>query len=319
MSRKMVCSLALGALALLVPAAGSAQTFVDVGVWTSGGGGRVVIGGAPVYRVPVYHAPVYRAPVYYRAPIYRPVYVAPAPVYVVQPYYGHRTTGDATRDGARRDADRTGPAMSTPTTIGTTAATIGVGANDESAPGSIRARTPRPDERARSTNVKIGPVIAGNSCQATSSPNVDAIGLVPNWRTLLASGSGTSALNTAAPSSGGSGSRLKMPRKHVLNQQHREQHRQEVGLAARSRDNRLEGHAVGRDERPQAEPHSQRHERGGRDHEIAGRSGRGHQRRAVRIAVRPVADRRERWPSRSPTPGSSRSAAAAPASRSARA
>jgi hypothetical protein len=91
MSRKIVCSLALGALALLVPAAGSAQTFVDVGVWTSGGGGRVVIGGPPVYSVPVYHAPVYRAPVYYPyypPPIYRPVYVAPRPVYV-QPYYGY--------------------------------------------------------------------------------------------------------------------------------------------------------------------------------------------------------------------------------------
>ena len=81
MSRKIVCSLALGGLALLVPAAGSAQTFVDVGVWTSGGGGRVVIGGAPVYRGPVYRAPVYVAPVY------RPVYVAPPPVYVVEPYY----------------------------------------------------------------------------------------------------------------------------------------------------------------------------------------------------------------------------------------
>ena len=80
MSRKLVCSLSLGALALLVPAAGSAQTFVDVGVWTRGGGGRVVIGGAPVYHVPVYRAPVYVAPVY------RPVYVAP-PVYVVEPYY----------------------------------------------------------------------------------------------------------------------------------------------------------------------------------------------------------------------------------------
>jgi hypothetical protein len=89
MSRKIVCSLALGALALLVPAAGSAQTFVDVGVWTSGGGGRVVIGGPPVYSVPVYHAPVYRGPVYYPAPIYRPVYVAPRPVYVVHPYYGY--------------------------------------------------------------------------------------------------------------------------------------------------------------------------------------------------------------------------------------
>lgn len=79
MSRKLVCSLSLG-LALMVPAAGSAQTFVDVGVWTRGGGGRVVIGGAPVYRAPVYRAPVYVAPVY------RPVYVAP-PVYVVEPYY----------------------------------------------------------------------------------------------------------------------------------------------------------------------------------------------------------------------------------------
>jgi hypothetical protein len=89
MVRKIVYSLALGALALLLPAAGSAQTFVDVGVWTSGGGGRVVIGGPPVYQVPVYHAPVYRAPVYYPAPVYGPVYVAPRPVYVVQPYYGY--------------------------------------------------------------------------------------------------------------------------------------------------------------------------------------------------------------------------------------
>ena len=81
MTRNMACSLTLGALALLVPTTGSAQTFVDVGVWTPGGGGRVVVGGAPVYGVPVYGAPVYGAPVYgvpvYRRPIYRPVYVAP--------------------------------------------------------------------------------------------------------------------------------------------------------------------------------------------------------------------------------------------------
>ena len=87
MTRNMAGSLTLGALALLVPATGSAQTFVDVGVWTPGGGGRVVVGGAPVYGVPVYGAPVYGAPVYgvpvYRRPVYRPVYVAP-PVYVVQ-------------------------------------------------------------------------------------------------------------------------------------------------------------------------------------------------------------------------------------------
>ena len=87
MTRNMACSLTLGALALLVPATGSAQTFVDVGVWTPGGGGRVVVGGAPVYGVPVYGAPVYGVPVY-RRPVYRPVYVAP-PVYVVQPYYRH--------------------------------------------------------------------------------------------------------------------------------------------------------------------------------------------------------------------------------------
>lgn len=100
MTRKLVCSLALGALALLVPATGSAQAFVDVGMWTPGGGGRVVIGGPPVYRVPVYAAPVYRAPIY-RAPIRRPIYVAP-PVYVVQPYYG--------RDrGRHRGWSRRGP------------------------------------------------------------------------------------------------------------------------------------------------------------------------------------------------------------------
>ena len=81
MTRNMACSLTLGALALLVPATGSAQAFVDVGVWTPGGGGRVVVGGAPVYGVPVYGAPVYGVPVY-RRPVYRPVYVAP-PVYVV--------------------------------------------------------------------------------------------------------------------------------------------------------------------------------------------------------------------------------------------
>jgi hypothetical protein len=88
----MACSLVLGALALLLPSTGSAQTFVDVGVWTPRGGGRVVVGGAPVYGAPIYTGPVYGAPVYvrpvYRAPIYRyrPVYVAP-PVYVAQPYY----------------------------------------------------------------------------------------------------------------------------------------------------------------------------------------------------------------------------------------
>jgi hypothetical protein len=81
MTRNMACSLALGALALVVPSSGSAQTFVDVGVWTRGGGGRVVVGGAPVYQVPVYPVPVYRGPVY------RPVYVVPQPVYVVPQYY----------------------------------------------------------------------------------------------------------------------------------------------------------------------------------------------------------------------------------------
>ena len=69
MTRTVVCALSLGALALLVPANTSAQTRIDVGVWTPGGGGRVVIGGSPVYRAP------------------RPVIVAPAPVYVVQPSY----------------------------------------------------------------------------------------------------------------------------------------------------------------------------------------------------------------------------------------
>jgi len=99
MTRNLACSLALGALALAVPAASSAQTFVDVGVWTRGGGGRVVVGGAPVYAAPVYAAPVYAAPVYaapvyypevyyppvyYARPVYRPAYVRP--VYA-QPYY----------------------------------------------------------------------------------------------------------------------------------------------------------------------------------------------------------------------------------------
>lgn len=83
MTRKLASAVAFGACALLAPAAASAQTFVDVGVWTRGGGGRVVVGGAPVYGVPVYHAPIYPAPVY------RPVYVVPQPVYVVQPYYRH--------------------------------------------------------------------------------------------------------------------------------------------------------------------------------------------------------------------------------------
>ena len=94
MTRKLACSMALGALALVVPVASSAQTFVDVGVWTRGGGGRVVVGGAPVYAPPVYAAPVYAAPVYYpevyyppvyyAQPVYRPAYVRP--VYA-QPYY----------------------------------------------------------------------------------------------------------------------------------------------------------------------------------------------------------------------------------------
>jgi hypothetical protein len=63
---------------LLYPAAASAQ--VDVGVWTPGGGGRVVIGGGPVYHPAP--APVYYPPVYYPA---APVYVAPRPIY--RPYY----------------------------------------------------------------------------------------------------------------------------------------------------------------------------------------------------------------------------------------
>ena len=85
MTRNMACSLALGALALLVPSASVAQTFVDVGVWTRGGGGRVVVGGAPVYSVPVYYPPVYYPPVYYSRPIYpRPIY---RPVYVAPQYY----------------------------------------------------------------------------------------------------------------------------------------------------------------------------------------------------------------------------------------
>jgi hypothetical protein len=74
MTRKLVCALSFGALALLVPTRSSAQTFVDVGVWTPNGGGRVVVGGAPVYRGP------------------RTVYVPARPVrvvQVVQPYYRH--------------------------------------------------------------------------------------------------------------------------------------------------------------------------------------------------------------------------------------
>lgn len=94
MTRTSIGSFALGALALLYPAVGSAQTHVDVGVWTPAGGGRVVVGngpvyypgpyyGAPVYAPPVYAAPVYVPPVYVPA---RPVYVAPRPYY--RPYYG---------------------------------------------------------------------------------------------------------------------------------------------------------------------------------------------------------------------------------------
>lgn len=71
MTRKIVWALSFGALALLVPTRSSAQTFVDVGVWTPNGGGRVVVGGAPVYRGP------------------RTVYVPARPVRVVQPYYRH--------------------------------------------------------------------------------------------------------------------------------------------------------------------------------------------------------------------------------------
>jgi hypothetical protein len=70
MTRNVVCALSLGALALLVPTRSSGQTFIDVGVWTPGGGGRVVVGGPPV---------VYRAP--------RAVYVPARPIRVVQPYY----------------------------------------------------------------------------------------------------------------------------------------------------------------------------------------------------------------------------------------
>jgi hypothetical protein len=54
-----------------VPTRSSAQTFVDIGVWTPNGGGRVVVGGAPVYRGP------------------RTVYVPARPARVVQPYYRH--------------------------------------------------------------------------------------------------------------------------------------------------------------------------------------------------------------------------------------
>ena len=92
MTRTLIGSFALGAVTLLYPAVGSAQTHVDVGVWTPGGGGRVVIGGGPVYYpAPYYEAPVYYppAPVYYPPPAYypaQPVYAAPRAYY--RPYYG---------------------------------------------------------------------------------------------------------------------------------------------------------------------------------------------------------------------------------------
>lgn len=78
MTRHFVGALSLGALALLMPVRSSAQTFVDVGVWTPNGGGRVVVGGAPVYRSP------------------RPVFVPVHPVRVVQveqPYYYRHDRG----------------------------------------------------------------------------------------------------------------------------------------------------------------------------------------------------------------------------------
>ena len=98
MTRTLIGSFALGALTLLYPAVGSAQTHVDVGVWTPGGGGRVVVGRSPVYYPePYYDEPYYDAPVYvparpvyrsvYARPYYRPYY-APRPVYVV-PGYRH--------------------------------------------------------------------------------------------------------------------------------------------------------------------------------------------------------------------------------------
>ncbi len=146
MSRKMVCSLALGALALLVPAAGSAQTFVDVGVWTSGGGGRVVIGGPPVYQVPVYHAPVYRAPVYYRAPSIGPC-TWPRRRSMSWSRITDTTAGRHKGWGKKGRGPVRGPLCLRRRLSVPTAATIGAGANDERA-RSIRARTPRPGERA---------------------------------------------------------------------------------------------------------------------------------------------------------------------------
>ena len=94
MTRNMACSLTLGALALLVPATGSAQTFVDVGVWTPGGGGRVVVGGAPVYGgAGLWRAGVWRArlPQTDLSPRLRGSarLRRAEPVYVVQPYYRH--------------------------------------------------------------------------------------------------------------------------------------------------------------------------------------------------------------------------------------
>ncbi len=109
MTRTLIGSFALGALTLLFPAVGSAQTRIDVGVWTPGGGGRVVIGGAPVYRTrrPVY---VPARPVYVQA---RPVYIAPRPVYVVPGYrydrggyLGRYSNGPAYRGYYGRDYRR---------------------------------------------------------------------------------------------------------------------------------------------------------------------------------------------------------------------
>jgi hypothetical protein len=73
MTRSLACALAIGTASLVAPSSAAAQRFVDVGVWTPGGGGRVVIGAPPPVFGPVYRAPrpVVVAPVYGPAPRYR--------------------------------------------------------------------------------------------------------------------------------------------------------------------------------------------------------------------------------------------------------
>ncbi len=100
--------------------------------------------------------------------------------------------------------------------------------------------------------------------------------------------SGRKMLTTEPPSSGGSGSRLNVPRiTFSISITDSRVPMNPASPPAADATTRLKLALVGRDEEPGQQPRLDQHERDEREHEVAGRARRRHQRRALRVTLGP--------------------------------